>query len=94
MTADPTGASGMAPAGGGSGSGGVSWRVMSEFRCPICKRPTAAGGVFFPFCSKRCKYIDLGAWIDERYRIERPLREEERDPEAFGDLPPPAEGRE
>ncbi len=24
----------------------------------------------FPFCSKRCKLIDLGRWLDEEYRIE------------------------
>jgi len=24
---------------------------------------------FFPFCSERCKLIDLGAWLDVEYRI-------------------------
>lgn len=24
---------------------------------------------FFPFCSERCKMIDLGAWLDAEYRI-------------------------
>lgn len=24
----------------------------------------------FPFCSDRCKLIDLGSWLDEEYRIE------------------------
>jgi len=26
-------------------------------------------GTSFPFCSPRCKTIDLGAWLDERYRM-------------------------
>jgi len=24
---------------------------------------------FFPFCSKRCKLIDLGQWLDEEHRV-------------------------
>ncbi len=28
---------------------------------------------FFPFCSKRCKLVDLGKWVDEEHRIEEPL---------------------
>lgn len=39
--------------------------------CPIC------GGTFearpgegpFPFCSERCRLVDLGNWLDERYRV-------------------------
>jgi endogenous inhibitor of DNA gyrase (YacG/DUF329 family) len=28
---------------------------------------------FFPFCSERCKLIDLGDWFDEEHRISTPL---------------------
>ena len=31
---------------------------------------------FFPFCSERCKLIDLGLWIEEKHRIEEPLTPE------------------
>ena len=31
----------------------------------------------FPFCSKRCKSIDLGKWLNEEYRISTPLPEVE-----------------
>lgn len=31
----------------------------------------------FPFCSKRCKSIDLGKWLNEEYRISTPLLETE-----------------
>jgi endogenous inhibitor of DNA gyrase (YacG/DUF329 family) len=44
------------------------------FRCPICKKEVdeselgKPGGVF-PFCSPRCKLIDLGRWLDGKYQI-------------------------
>ncbi|HUT30581.1 MAG TPA: DNA gyrase inhibitor YacG [Sedimentisphaerales bacterium] len=44
-------------------------------KCPICAKfvqyvATEPEQVrFFPFCSRRCKLIDLGAWLDSRYRI-------------------------
>ena len=25
---------------------------------------------FFPFCSERCKWVDVGGWLDAMYRIE------------------------
>jgi endogenous inhibitor of DNA gyrase (YacG/DUF329 family) len=39
--------------------------------CPICKRPAAprGDGSAFPFCSARCKQVDLGQWLEESYRI-------------------------
>ena len=40
-----------------------------KFKCPICKK-TALGdrekSSYFPFCSERCRTIDLGAWLDEK----------------------------
>jgi endogenous inhibitor of DNA gyrase (YacG/DUF329 family) len=38
--------------------------------CPICSRPAAprAEKKSFPFCSERCKLIDLGKWLDDAYR--------------------------
>jgi hypothetical protein len=39
-------------------------------RCPICKRNVAwEGNPFRPFCSERCKLIDLDNWLEERYRV-------------------------
>jgi uncharacterized protein len=38
-------------------------------RCPICKQTVAFGAPFMPFCSERCKLIDLGKWADEEYRV-------------------------
>ena len=39
-------------------------------RCPICKKEVVSeGNPFRPFCSERCKLIDLDNWLSERYRI-------------------------
>ena len=40
-------------------------------RCPVCRTPVEWGPAspFRPFCSERCKLIDLGAWANESYRI-------------------------
>ena len=45
--------------------------------CPACGRPALFGAVnaWRPFCSKRCRLTDLGAWATESYRI--PAREED-----------------
>jgi endogenous inhibitor of DNA gyrase (YacG/DUF329 family) len=39
--------------------------------CPTCgkKGTWTADNTFKPFCSKRCKLIDLGAWADEKHRV-------------------------
>lgn len=40
-------------------------------RCPICnaEAPPRRKNEAFPFCSPRCKTIDLGKWLNEDYRI-------------------------
>jgi endogenous inhibitor of DNA gyrase (YacG/DUF329 family) len=46
--------------------------------CPTCRAATSwHGNVNRPFCSLACRLIDLGVWLDERYRIpaERPADE-------------------
>ena len=40
------------------------------FPCPRCGKPaTWENNEFRPFCSERCKMIDLGAWANEEYRV-------------------------
>ncbi len=42
-------------------------------RCPHCGSATVwAGNPHRPFCSLACRLIDLGVWLDERYRIPGP----------------------
>ncbi len=41
-----------------------------KLKCPICKKEAAwEGNSFRPFCSERCRLIDLGKWASEEYRI-------------------------
>jgi endogenous inhibitor of DNA gyrase (YacG/DUF329 family) len=41
-----------------------------KLKCPICKKKEVAlGEPDFPFCSERCRLIDLGKWAAEEYRI-------------------------
>ncbi|MEY8878881.1 MAG: DNA gyrase inhibitor YacG [Leptothrix sp. (in: b-proteobacteria)] len=42
--------------------------------CPTCRKPTVyrRDNPFRPFCSERCKQIDIGAWANEDYRVEAP----------------------
>lgn len=41
-----------------------------KVRCPHCGGEAEyEGNEFRPFCSERCKLLDLGAWADEDYRL-------------------------
>ncbi|NLW84574.1 MAG: DNA gyrase inhibitor YacG [Phycisphaerae bacterium] len=53
---------------------------MMDYQCPMCGRviPSATttpegrkqiNAPHFPFCSERCRLLDLGAWLDERYSV-------------------------
>jgi hypothetical protein len=45
-------------------------------KCPICGTPTAwKDNPDRPFCSERCRTIDLGNWASEDYRVELPLKD-------------------
>jgi endogenous inhibitor of DNA gyrase (YacG/DUF329 family) len=56
---------------------------MIRVRCPVCDRKMEGQGRAewpdFPFCSARCRLIDLGRWLGEAYRLV---------PEAAGEPPP------
>jgi uncharacterized protein len=44
-----------------------------NLRCPICKKPVKNNGAEFPFCSDRCRRIDLGKWASGAYVISSPV---------------------
>lgn len=46
---------------------------LSAVKCAYCKQvEVARRSEFYPFCSKRCKMLDLGGWVNEDYRIPGP----------------------
>lgn len=45
-----------------------------SLRCPQCGKVIEERGPHFPFCSERCRLVDLSRWLDGEYRISRPLR--------------------
>jgi endogenous inhibitor of DNA gyrase (YacG/DUF329 family) len=48
------------------------------FRCPICKTTTDSElSKEFPFCSDRCRRMDLGNWASEKYVVSDPIFDEE-----------------
>jgi hypothetical protein len=59
-------------------------------RCPTCNTLVLASDEDFPFCSDRCRKIDLGKWASDAYRISSPIL----DPEVLEDLKGLRPGRE
>ena len=49
--------------------------------CPTCRRPAlfSPDNLSRPFCSERCRGVDLGAWANEAYRVEAPPAREDDD---------------
>jgi endogenous inhibitor of DNA gyrase (YacG/DUF329 family) len=57
--------------------------VIRPIECPICQKPVPApvGQTpnWFPFCSERCRQVDLLRWSKGKYAIVEPLRPEPQD---------------
>lgn len=46
--------------------------------CPICKTTVDSEAILeFPFCSERCRLLDLGAWSAEKYVVSEPIFDED-----------------
>jgi endogenous inhibitor of DNA gyrase (YacG/DUF329 family) len=74
-------------------------------QCPICKKPVEQPGrgrpgpedvsrAYFPFCSERCKLIDLGRWLGGKYQIPVVERDESDVNGGDGDSDGPDTARE
>lgn len=60
----------------------------TNYTCTICKKAVAYSGRLpdlYPFCSPRCRSVDLGIWFRGGYGIERELSPEELLEGDFGD---------
>ena len=50
-----------------------------KVRCPICKKEVRKSDNEFPFCSERCRIIDLGKWASGGYVISSPVQDTSED---------------
>ena len=50
---------------------------LRSLRCPICRTLVQRSAPDFPFCSERCRLLDLGKWASGQYVISSPLAEPE-----------------
>jgi endogenous inhibitor of DNA gyrase (YacG/DUF329 family) len=57
-------------------------KKTTSLRCPQCRTLVLTSDEYFPFCSDRCRLIDLGKWASGGYRISSPIL----DPEVLENL--------
>lgn len=55
---------------------------ISTLRCPTCRTLVLPSDPDFPFCSDRCRMIDLGKWASGRYVISTPINRGDESGEA------------
>jgi uncharacterized protein len=60
----------------------MSQETKKTLKCPICKKDVAFDDPEMPFCSERCRIIDLGNWASEKYVIPSPLQGNELEDES------------
>jgi len=53
-------------------------------QCPICGKPVEMTSPEMPFCSERCRLLDLGNWASEKYVISSPLESNTNDDDEAG----------
>lgn len=56
---------------------------LRSLRCPTCRKIVLAGDPEFPFCSDRCRKIDLGKWASGAYVISTPVNDPETDDSSY-----------
>lgn len=56
-------------------------KKIASLRCPSCRKLVLPPDPDFPFCSDRCRMVDLGKWISGGYVISTPMN----DPESGGE---------
>jgi uncharacterized protein len=54
-----------------------------SLRCPTCHKIVLRSEPEFPFCSERCRLIDLGKWASGGYVISTPLNDPEADDSTY-----------
>jgi uncharacterized protein len=64
-------------------------RRVHSLRCPTCKKLVLRTEPEFPFCSERCRTIDLGKWASGAYVISTPIKDADQYGEADYTVSPP-----
>jgi len=59
-------------------------KSLKSLKCPTCGAAVKTSGEDFPFCTDRCRRIDLGKWAMGAYKISSPVL----DPDVLEDLEP------
>jgi endogenous inhibitor of DNA gyrase (YacG/DUF329 family) len=57
----------------------------ASLRCPTCRKIVLASDADFPFCSERCRLIDLGKWASGGYVISTAVNDPETDGSSYPD---------
>ncbi|MEH6628357.1 MAG: DNA gyrase inhibitor YacG [Motiliproteus sp.] len=54
---------------------------MKQIPCPNCQKPVnlSEKTPYRPFCSERCRLLDLGAWASDEYQVSSPSHGEDND---------------
>ena len=60
--------------------------MSKRLRCPTCRTLVLRTAAEFPFCSERCRLLDLGKWASGKYVISSPITEPEA--AALDEAPP------
>lgn len=60
----------------------IEMATQKTLHCPICRKDVALDDPNVPFCSDRCRVIDLGKWASGEYKITSPIL----DPDVLADL--------
>jgi hypothetical protein len=50
-------------------------KKIKALRCPTCRTIVLASAEYFPFCTDRCRLIDLGKWASGGYVISSPIHD-------------------
>ncbi len=63
---------------------------MPTYECPTCRTtlrvPDKEDAPFRPFCSERCKLVDLGRWLDGTYTVSEPASPDDTEDASEGDV--------
>lgn len=57
----------------------MAGKTPIKLRCPVCKKTVKSSDTEFPFCSERCRTIDLGRWASGKYVISSPTSDVDED---------------